>query len=203
MFAADSRFIMCTHEATHTTMTPSPPARALSFDDTVARIIHGDFSWTEPLFAASEPRHAQIVQWVVEGRFSDRPDALNESLTAACFLGCTGVAELLLDHGADLSAGNGTGMNGFHWAANRGQIDTVRLLIARRLPLELRNAYGGTVLGATVWAAVHEARAGHPTIIEALLQAGADVSGAEYPTGDPQVDAILASHGAGPRDSVR
>jgi ankyrin repeat protein len=39
------------------------------------------------------------------------------------------VAEYLLTHGVDPTAGAGTGMDAFHWAANRGNLETVRLLI--------------------------------------------------------------------------
>ena len=41
---------------------------------------------------------------------------------------------------------------------------------------------GGTVLGTGVWAAIHEAKPDHLQIIEELLDAGADVNEAGFPT---------------------
>jgi hypothetical protein len=87
-------------------------------------------------------------------------------------------------------------MNGFHWAANRGQLQTVKLLIERKVPLEVENMYGGTVLGCAVWSAIHEPSADHLAIIEALLNAGAKADAAEYPTGNARVDEVLRRHGA-------
>ncbi|MDI4634308.1 ankyrin repeat domain-containing protein [Pelomonas sp. V22] len=180
-------------------MPPTEPAdRGLSFEDAAAALQRGDFSWLAPVFEAEPHEPSCVAQWLLEGRFNDRPAALNEALACACFLGETALAELLLDQGADLLAGQGTGLNGLHWAANRGQLKTVQMLIARGLPLEVRNMYGGTVLGGTVWSAVHEPRAGQLAVIEALLQAGADVGEAAYPSGDPAVDALLARYLAGP-----
>lgn len=54
--------------------------------------------------------------------------------------------------------------------------------------------YGGTVLGGTVHAAIHETKPDHPQIIEALIDAGASVDEAGYPSGDSRIDAILAPH---------
>jgi hypothetical protein len=168
----------------------------LSFEEAAAALHRGDFSWLAPLFHSGPDGSSAIARWVSEGRFASDPAALNEALACACFLGETGLVESLLDHGADLVAGIGTGLNGFHWAANRGQLPTVRALIARRLPMEIRNSYGGTVLGSTVWASAHEPRPTHLGIIEALLDAGADVRHAAYPSGNDAVDRLLARFGA-------
>ena len=87
-------------------------------------------------------------------------------------------------------------MNGLHWAANRGQLETVKLLIERKAPLEIKNMYGGTVLGTAVWSAVNEPRVDHVLIIEALIIAGANLDAAGYPSGNAQVDELLRRHGA-------
>lgn len=160
---------------------------------------HGDFSYLEPLFDEGRSDEGQskdggrcrIIEWYEEGRFANDAKALVEALSCACFLGRTSVAEFLLDKGVDPAAGNGTGMNAFHWAANRGNLETVALLIQRGAPLENENVYGGTVLGCTVWSAVHEPCADHVRIIEALLDAGAKIDAAEYPSGDARVDEVL------------
>jgi ankyrin repeat protein len=166
------------------------------FESAVLGLRHGDFSRLAPLFSAPAGGRAPIIAWVDQGRFASDPVSLNEALACACFIGQTDAAEYLLAHGANLVAGAGTGLNGFHWAANRGQLDTVRALIRHGMPLEIPNSYGGTVLGGTVWAAIHEPRATQLAIIEALLQAGGRVEAAEYPSGDAAVDALLRRYGA-------
>jgi ankyrin repeat protein len=87
-------------------------------------------------------------------------------------------------------------MDALHWAANRGQLESVRLLLERKTPLETRSMYGGTALGTAVWSAIHQPRPDHPQIIEELLNAGANVDDAGYPTGNAQIDAVLQEHGA-------
>jgi len=169
------------------------------FHEALCGLLRGDFSRLEPLFHSvpdSAGMKPPILEWHDQGRFANEPKALAEALTCACFLGRTSVAEYLLARGLDPEAGAATGLNAFHWAANRGQLETVRLLIQRKAQLETRNMYGGTVLGGTVWAAIHEPKPDHLQIIEELLKAGARVEEAEYPTGNDQVDAVLWRYGA-------
>jgi hypothetical protein len=167
-----------------------------TFEKTVLGLLAGDFTRLAPLFKGTESSPCPILQWHAAGRFADEPQALEEAFTCACFNGCVEVAEYLLARGANPSGGAGTGLNAFHWAANRGQLEIVKLLVRHHAPLEIRNSYGGTVLGGTVWAAVHETRDTHPEILETLLKAGAKVGEAEFPSGDPQVDRILQRYGA-------
>jgi hypothetical protein len=168
-----------------------------SFPDALRGLLAGDFSRLDPLFvadAAGGP--CRIVAWFNAGLFAGEPAALAEALACACFNGRTAVAKLLLDHGVDPAAGMGTGMNAFHWAANRGQVEVVKLLVERDAPLETVNMYGGTVLGCAVWSAVHEPRAGQLAVIEALLAAGANVAAAGYPSGNHRIDELLRQFGA-------
>jgi hypothetical protein len=172
---------------------------SFAFEDVVEGLIAGDFSRLEPIFIArssAQPLSCAFIDWYQQGLFGPHPRALNEALTCACFLGYRDVAQHLLDEGLDPSAGVGTGLNAFHWAANRGQLEVVRLLIDRKVPLEQRSMYGGTVLGTAVWAAVHETKPAHPDIVEALLNAGARIEEAEYPSGDDGIDALLRRHQA-------
>jgi ankyrin repeat protein len=143
--------------------------------------------------ARSQPK---IIEWCEQERFRDEPIALAEALTCACFLDMTGVAEYLLTKGVDPAAGAGTGLDAFHWAANRGNLETVRLLIERKAALETRSMYGGTVLGTAVWSAINEPRRDHLQIVDELLNAGARLEEAGYPTGDSKVDAVLRRHAA-------
>ena len=169
------------------------------FPDAIAGLLAGDFSRLAPLFSNDAPvtgKRCVIIDWVEQGLLADEPKALAEALTCACFNGYTSVAETLLQHSVNPEAGNGTGLNALHWAANRGQLDAVRLLLQYQTPFETRSMYGGTALGTAVWAAIHEPRGDQLGIIEALLQAGARVDEAEYPTGNPQIDELLRRHGA-------
>ena len=74
---------------------------------------------------------------------------------------------------------------------NRGQLETVRLLIQWKAPLEPRSMYGGNVLDTAVWSAINEPRPNHLQIIEELLKAGARLEDEVWPTGHEQVDAVL------------
>ena len=133
--------------------------------DALDDLKQGNFSKLDPLFESGE-----IVEWVDIG-FLD-PDQMAEALTCACFNGRVDVAKALLKRGVDPSGGNGTGLNAIHWAANRGQLEAVRLLLKHRGPLETRNMYGGTVLGAAKWALENEKKPDHPKIIQELIAAG-------------------------------
>jgi Ankyrin repeats (3 copies) len=161
------------------------------FRDAIQGLRNGDFTRLDPLF-----EDGRIGEWFNAGLFDAAPDAAAEALSCACFNGRTAVAESLLERGVDPLAGNGTGMNAFHWAVNRGQLETVGMLIRRGVPLETRNSYGGTVLGAAVWAALNEPKPDHVAIIKALAQAGADLSESGYPTGNHPIDEVLRKHGA-------
>ena len=168
------------------------------FLDAVQGLIAGDFSRLEPLFddrSDAGGHDCRIIEWYEADRFANQPKALDEALTCACFLGRTGVVDYLMAHGADPADGAGTGMNGFHWAANRGQFDVVRLLISRRVPLETRDMHGGTVLGTAVWSAINEPGQDHVRIIEALIKAGAQGDDTGYPTGNERVDEVFRRAG--------
>jgi ankyrin repeat protein len=128
-------------------------------------------------------------------------DATKEQMQAgfiwACEYGRKDVVEFLLDKDVDLRAGEDTGETALHLAAHRGQLEMIKLLVDRGAPLEVKNVYGGTVLGQATWSVMH----GDPSIdfvpvIEALLAAGARIEGADYPTGNNGVDEVLRRHRA-------
>lgn len=167
-----------------------------TFTDALEGLHRGDFSRLERLFDERSgcSGKSRIVEWHGEGRFRDQPKALAEALTCASFLGRTNVAEYLLGHGVNPSGGAGTGLDALHWAANRGQLEAVRLLIRAKAPLETRSMYDGTALGTAIWSAIHEPRRDHLQIIEELLNAGAHLEDADYSTGHEHIDAILQRH---------
>jgi ankyrin repeat protein len=172
-------------------------SEAERFQAAVAGLRRGDFSDSAPLFANHTPeRPCPIVRWLDQGRFGQAPDALSEALTCACFLGETDVARELIAHGLEPQGGIATGLNALHWGTNRGQLETVRMLLERHPPLEVRNIYGGTVLDGTIWSAIHEPRAAHLDIIELLLRAGARLDAVAYPTGAKLIDGVLERYGA-------
>lgn len=167
-----------------------------AWDDALQGLRKGDFSRLDSLFQSVKGSQPQILEWLEQGRFRDRDRELAEALTCACFNGRTDVAEHLLSRGIAPSGGAGTGLDAIHWAANRGQLEAVRLLIRHKVPLESRSMYDGTALGTAVWSAINEPRADHLTIIEELLAAGARIQEAGYPTGRDDIDALLKRYGA-------
>jgi hypothetical protein len=158
------------------------PGDAALYEGALEGLRGGSFSRLERLFdggpAGAAPR---IIEWCEQGRFADEPEALAEALTCASFLGKTRVAEYLLTHGVRPSGGAGTGLDAVHSAANRGQLEAVRLLIRYQAPLETRNMHGDTALGTAIWSALNEPRAEHLRIIEELVKAGARVEDVEDP----------------------
>jgi hypothetical protein len=164
------------------------------FQETVRGLMAGDFSRLEPLFRAANGKECQIVEWYEEGLFEKEPEALAEAFTCACFNGCVEVMRYFLERGIDPAGGINTGMNAVHWAANRGQVEVIRLLLAAKAPLETKNMYGGTVLGTTVWSAINEPRPGQLENIEQLIRAGANLAAVDYPTGRADVDRVLRPH---------
>lgn len=167
------------------------------FADALAGLARGDFSRLAPLFVARGDAWPRIVDWHERGLFAEHPAELAEALSCACFVGATDVAGHLMEAGVDVTAGTMTGLDGVHWAANRGQLDTLRMLIGRGAPLESINMHGTTVLGTAVWSAINEPQPGHLAIIETLLDAGAAVGASGYPSGDADVDRLLERYGAG------
>lgn len=167
-----------------------PPADD-SFDAVLVHLRKGDFSLLAPNFTTGPKGKSKIVEWFERGFFEKHPFESAEALTCACFLGERDTAQYLIEKGLDPSGGIGTGMNAVHWAANRGELSTLRLLLEHRVPLEVRNNYGSTVLGQTVWSAVNEPRRGQIEAIAELLRAGADVRELGVPTGNRQIDELL------------
>ncbi len=163
------------------------------FGAVLEELRNGDFSKLARVFASrnSPGRRAKIVDWYERGFFDKYPSEAAEALTCACFLGDRETAEYLILKGLDPSGGSRTGMNAVHWAANRGEIKTLKLLLSHGVPLEVKNMYGGTVLGQTVWSAVNQPGPGQLEAIAELLRAGADVNTVSVPTGNPRVDELL------------
>jgi ankyrin repeat protein len=121
---------------------------------------------------------------------------LTKAFLNACAQGRNSVVEFLLEKGPDLSAHSGDGQTALHYACIGGHPETVKLLLPHNPPLELKNVYGGTMLGQTLWSAAH---GGDPNvyieIIEALIAAGAKLPELHVPV-NKRIDEWLAKHGS-------
>jgi hypothetical protein len=168
----------------------------LIFRDAVNALEAGDYSWLESLL---EKHQLSLIDLLVANGEPQVP--MEQAFAWACMLGRTRDAEFLLDKGVDPLAGANTGLNGFHYAVWHGHGDTVKLLLEREVPLEVRNMYGGTVLGCALDGVVNRPQPDHIAIIKALLDAGAKVHEGDYPSGDERVDELLRSHPAQPEKS--
>jgi len=104
--------------------------------------------------------------------------------------------EFLLNKGVDLAAHSGDGQTALHYAAIFGNLEMVRLLLVHNPPLEVKNQYGGTVLGQTLWSAAHGGESSiYMQIIETLIAAGAKVPERHVPV-NAQIDALLERYGS-------
>jgi len=84
-----------------------------------------------------------------------------------------------------------------HVAAWKARPRTVKLLIERGAPIDAQDAKGRTPLALAVKACVDSywTNRRSPESVEALLRAGASVSGVEFPSGYAEVDKLLQSYG--------
>ncbi len=146
--------------------------------------------------AAALGRMEQVRE--ILGRGGVEQSELNEALRYACAYGATAVAEFLLEKGADLADGPGDGQTAAHYAVIGGKLETLKMLLRHKPPLESKNTYGGTVLGQAMWSAAH---GGNPDvfrdILQALLDAGA-VLGEKHVPIDEALDAFLLTKGSTP-----
>ncbi|HET6976593.1 MAG TPA: ankyrin repeat domain-containing protein [Pyrinomonadaceae bacterium] len=121
---------------------------------------------------------------------------LRSALKLACTWGRLDVVEFLIDKVEDLSEGDG--QTPLHCAVIGGQLDAVKFLLKRKVPLEPKNIYGGTVLGQTLWSAAH---GGDPKlyaeIVKVLIAAGARVPERHVPVNKP-IDDLLREYGSVP-----
>ncbi|HEY2171570.1 MAG TPA: ankyrin repeat domain-containing protein [Candidatus Angelobacter sp.] len=113
--------------------------------------------------------------------------------------------KLLLELGVDIAAqyegdpyfGIPKDSTALHVAAWKAWPKTLKLLIERGAPINAEDAKGRTALMLAVKACVDSywTNRRSPESTEALLKAGASISGVDYPCGYGKVDALLQSHG--------
>jgi hypothetical protein len=99
------------------------------------------------------------------------------AFVAAAFASQHEAVRFLLDQGipVDTQAPDST-FTGANWAALNGDLELLKLFIARGANLEIQNDYGGTALSAALWGAVNRGhQQDYPAILETMIAAGAKV----------------------------
>jgi Ankyrin repeats (3 copies) len=109
---------------------------------------------------------------------------MRDAFTRACAYGRTRVVEFLLDRGLDARARFSDGVwkqtTGLHLAAFGGHVDTVRVLLTRQVPVDVKDeTYGTTPLCWALYAWGNEPDTGqaarHRQVVALLVAAGAEV----------------------------
>ena len=174
-FIADEIGFGSWDELINSVKSPEENQFPILFKYAIAAMERGDFSALESMVGGPGRFDDQVQEWYESGHFSAEPETLAEVFSGSCMLGYDKTAAYLLDKGVDPLAGTKTGLNGFHYAASSGRLDVIKLLIERKVPMEIKNMYGGTVFDQAIWSAVNEYSPDHAAIVEALLEAGAVV----------------------------
>jgi hypothetical protein len=167
------------------------------------------------LIAASAMGDAAVVRSIAdhEPRFVVDLVVMGSELLAK-FAGTgnlPGVRQLLdlgVGVGAPFTEGDGyfgvpKGSLPIHVAAWRAQSAIVKLLLERGSPVDVPDAHGRTPLALAVKACVDSYWTAYrsPQSVEALLRAGASVTGVPFPSGYADVDVLLQRYGAKATDS--
>ncbi len=136
-----------------------------------------------------------VEKFIDEGDISRRE--LEEAYWSACKYGHTGVAECLLKRGVDIDARGGANNTGLMLASQRGRRDTVEMLLDCGASVELKNDFGGSALGSTMYFLANHPvpDADYARVIELLLDAGSKFNFANKSTGDDEVDDMLRKRG--------
>jgi len=146
-----------------------------AWTETLRHLDEGNFTALQAYLGGPEGFDRQVIQWFDAGRFDNEPEARDEVLSCALMLGRTELSQHLIEKGIDPYAGMKTWLAGPHYAVSGGKVDTVKMLLDKKVPVEIENKYGGTLLGQALWSAVNEPRPGHGEIIELLIGSGAKI----------------------------
>ncbi len=111
------------------------------------------------------------------GAAQGRPESGRAPVADAAMKGDREAIRALLRQGADVNEARGDGMSALHWAAERGDAETVSMLV-----------YAGANLGAVTRIAQYTplhlaARSGSAAVTDALIKAGAPIGAQALPSG--------------------
>jgi len=151
----------------------------MSMNELLQKTLHhlneGNFTALQHMLGGPDGFDRQIIEWHKNGNFSKEPEMLAKALSCACMLGRTETAAYLLDNGVDPYSGMKTWLSGPHYAVSSGHLNTVKILIEKGVPIEVKNLHGGTLLGQALWSIINEYKTAHAEIIELLLNAGSEI----------------------------
>lgn len=190
----------------------SPILTALSFGyrDAADTLARRGAAINHVVVAAAVGRLDLVREWVVDPAMlakahgpyrgpywvhipDDPKGQIELALAWACKFGRADVALYLLNVGVDPNSRD-RDFTALHWAAARGLMDVIDVLIAKGAQLDARNTWEGTVVDSTAWFSVNHPMPGvdYPRVIDRLLAAGADVNQIYPPlTGIAAVDAVI------------
>ena len=136
-----------------------------------------------------------VERFIDEGGVSSRE--LEEAFWSACKYGHTEVAECLIKRGVDIDTKGGANNTGLMLASQRGRRDAVEMLLDCGASVELKNDYGGTALGSTMYFLANHPvpDADYAGVIKLLLNAGSEFNFSDKATGDDKVDDVLRKRG--------
>ena len=179
------------------------------------RSIAMEFSGVDRLIAACARNDAVAASAIAEREPQLVQELLAKGRLLAEFAGNNNAdgVQLLLDLGVNVAslyegdpyfdiAKNSTAL---HVAAWKAWPKTVKLLIERGANVNAQDAKGRTPLMLAVKACVDSywTNRRSPESVEALLLAGASISGVEYPSGYAEVDALLQSYASNSAGNAR